>query len=79
MISLLTGLFAPDEGDAFIRGHSIKSEMSHIRALIGVCPQTNVCWDLLTVQDHLDLYAVIRGLDAAVSNHEIAQVEKYRG
>eukprot|EP00605_Chrysophyceae_sp_TOSAG23-4_P001018 GSChrysophyteH1.ASY1.ANO1.1119.1 assembled CDS len=53
--ALLTGELSPDSGDAFIHGHSIVSEMEKIRTLIGVCPQKNVIWDLLSPREHLQL------------------------
>jgi len=70
-ISLLTGLFLPDSGDAFIRGHSVKHDMASIRPLIGVCPQTNILWDLLSCRDHMELFARIRNIPDVQSKSEI--------
>ncbi len=70
-ISLLTGLFLPDSGDAYIRGHSVKNDMISIRPLIGVCPQTNILWDLLSCRDHMELFARIRNIPDAESKIEI--------
>lgn len=57
-----------------IQGHSVKADMSKIRELIGVCPQTNVCWDLLTVEDHLRLFAVIRRMEPGDADAQIDEV-----
>lgn len=35
--------------------------MRSVRPIIGVCAQTNVLWDLLSVQEHVCLFATIRG------------------
>lgn len=44
--SILTGLFPPTSGTAFILGKDIRSELSAIRQNLGVCPQHNVLFDL---------------------------------
>jgi ABC-type multidrug transport system ATPase subunit len=38
-INILTGLFPPTAGDAFIYGHSVATEQDAIRRILGVCPQ----------------------------------------
>lgn len=44
--SILTGLFPPTSGTAYILGKDIRSEMSTIRQNLGVCPQHNVLFDM---------------------------------
>lgn len=71
-INMLVGMTAPTSGDALIYGHSIRKDMPKIRQSLGVCPQHNVLFDLLTVKEHLQLFGRIKGLsgpqlDAAVS------------
>ena len=61
-INILTGLFPPTSGDAFIYGRSILTEMNEIRAMMGVCPQHDILWDDMTAREHLDLYARIKGM-----------------
>ena len=39
MISILTGLFPPSEGDATIYGYAVSTAMAQIRKMSGVCPQ----------------------------------------
>lgn len=39
LIHCLTGFDSPTSGDAWICGHSIKSEMDSVYRNIGVCPQ----------------------------------------
>ena len=57
-ISILTGMLNQTSGDALINGKSIKTEMSSIRASLGICPQFDVLWPTLTVKEHLagDVY-----------------------
>ncbi|XP_043704169.1 ABC transporter A family member 2-like [Telopea speciosissima] len=63
-ISCLTGIAPVTGGDALIYGHSIRSAvgMSTIRKMIGLCPQFDILWDSLTAEEHLHLFAGIKGL-----------------
>ncbi|KAH7847609.1 hypothetical protein Vadar_028082 [Vaccinium darrowii] len=51
---------------ALIYGHSIRNSvgMSNIRKLIGVCPQFDTLWDALSAEEHLYLFASIKGIPA---------------
>ncbi|WVZ07774.1 hypothetical protein V8G54_021120 [Vigna mungo] len=66
-INCLTGITPVTSRDALIYGHSIRSSigMSNIRKLIGVCPQFDILWDALSGQEHLQLFATIKGLSPA--------------
>ena len=35
------------------------------------CPQHNILWDDLTVKEHMDIYAELKGLDPATKQEEI--------
>jgi len=37
-ISMLTGLFKPSSGNAWIAGFSIKNELEKVQLQMGVCP-----------------------------------------
>ena len=37
--------------------------MDKIRRCVGLCTQHNILWDELTVMEHLQLFAAIRGSD----------------
>ncbi len=60
-ISILTGLFPPSAGTAKVNGLDIRTDMDTIRQSIGVCPQHNVLFDELTVDEHLWFYARLKG------------------
>ncbi|KAL3513213.1 hypothetical protein ACH5RR_025930 [Cinchona calisaya] len=66
-INCLTGITPLTSGDALIYGNSIRSSigMSNIRRMIGVCPQFDILWDALSGQEHLHLFAIIKGLPPA--------------
>ncbi|CDY23800.1 BnaA01g21510D [Brassica napus] len=69
-ISSLTGINPITGGDAFIYGDSVRSSvgMSNIRKMIGVCPQFDILWDALSSEEHLHLFASIKGLPPASIN-----------
>lgn len=60
LIGVLTGLLVPSEGAANICGYDIRSDMSEIRSLIGVCPQFDILWDEMTAFEHLQMYSRIK-------------------
>ena len=59
-MSVLAGLFPPTSGTALINGLDINTNMDDIRKHLGICPQHNVLWDMLTVTEHL-WYFIFRG------------------
>jgi ATP-binding cassette subfamily A (ABC1) protein 3 len=61
-LSILSGDIAPTCGVAYINGLNIKTEQMEVRRLIGYCPQHDALLDLLTVYEHLELYASIKGV-----------------
>ncbi|KAL2935162.1 ABC transporter A family member 2 [Bienertia sinuspersici] len=63
-INCLTGITSVTAGDAIIYGNSIRNSigMSNTRKLLGVCPQFDVLWCVLTGEEHLQLFARIKGL-----------------
>jgi ATP-binding cassette subfamily A (ABC1) protein 3 len=60
-ISMLTGLYGPTSGGAYINGFNISHQMSQIRRHLGIVPQHNVLWDTLTVREHVEMIAVLKG------------------
>ncbi|XP_041074940.1 phospholipid-transporting ATPase ABCA1-like [Polyodon spathula] len=73
-MSILTGLFPPTSGTAYILGKDIRSDLSAIRQNLGVCPQHNVLFDQLTVEEHVWFYARLKGLSEAEVKVEVEQI-----
>uniref|UniRef100_A0A8C7H4B8 P-type phospholipid transporter n=1 Tax=Oncorhynchus kisutch TaxID=8019 RepID=A0A8C7H4B8_ONCKI len=73
-MSILTGLFPPTSGTAYIMGKDIRSELSAIRQSLGVCPQHNVLFSMLTVEEHIWFYARLKGLSEEQVKSEIEQI-----
>ena len=62
LIAMLTGLYPPDGGSAWIGGYSILTDIDKVHTQMGVCPQFDLLWPDLTVEEHLLFYARIRGV-----------------
>ncbi|KAJ8624155.1 hypothetical protein MRB53_032685 [Persea americana] len=62
-ISMLVGLLPPTSGDALVFGKNITTEMDEIRKGLGVCPQNDILFPELTVKEHLEIFAILKGVD----------------
>ena len=71
LISILTGLVKPDSGKAWIGGASILNELPKVYKSIGVCPQFDLFWEDLTVEEHLLFYLRLKG-----SKHDLPSEEE---
>ena len=52
-ISMLTGLLEKTKGMAKVFGIDVFEEMDDLRKVLGVCPQHDILFDLLTPEEHL--------------------------
>ena len=62
LITQLTGLYPPTDGNAWIGGFDIRNQLDIVQLQIGVCPQFDILWDDLTVEEHLLFYARVKGI-----------------
>ncbi|XP_059140252.1 phospholipid-transporting ATPase ABCA1-like, partial [Physella acuta] len=60
-MSILTGLFPQTSGSVYIYGHNILTDADKVRCGLGMCPQHNVLFDLLTVEEHIWFFARLKG------------------
>ena len=61
-LSVLTGLYSPTSGDCYVFGYSVTHARRAVYRLLGICPQHDVLWLSLTVMEHLELYATLKGV-----------------
>uniref|UniRef100_A0A8C9SU04 ATP binding cassette subfamily A member 3 n=1 Tax=Scleropages formosus TaxID=113540 RepID=A0A8C9SU04_SCLFO len=72
-LSMLTGLFPPTSGCAYINGYDICQDMTLVRRSLGLCPQHDVLFDNLTVKEHLLFYAQLKGYPRKKIGEEVDQ------
>ncbi|XP_063714501.1 ATP-binding cassette sub-family A member 2-like isoform X3 [Symsagittifera roscoffensis] len=74
-MSILCGVQPPSHGTAKIYNKDIRFQMDAIRQEMGMCPQHNVLFDNLTVEEHLYLFANLK-LPSASKEQINVEVER---
>ena len=59
---MLTGLMNFTKGSANVLGFDVETQISEVRKSMGVCPQFDILFDDLTVEEHLTLFATFKGM-----------------
>ncbi|CAK9108749.1 ABC transporter A family member 1 (ABC transporter ABCA.1) (AtABCA1) (ABC one homolog protein 1) (AtAOH1) [Durusdinium trenchii] len=75
-VSMLTGLIPVTAGSASVFGMDVETDMDEIRQTLGVCPQHDVLFPELTVQEHLEFFAALKRVDdiPAEVDRQIAEI-----
>lgn len=73
-MSMLTGVITPTSGTAYVGGHNIRTEMWKVRDSLGLCPQHNVLFDELTVEEHIYFFSRLKGINKGQVQ---AEIQKY--
>ena len=73
-ISMLSGLLAPTQGDAFIMGHSVVKEAESAKACLGVVPQDIALYPDLSARENLDFWGKMYGLRGAALKTRVDEV-----
>ncbi|XP_072275957.1 retinal-specific phospholipid-transporting ATPase ABCA4 isoform X2 [Pyxicephalus adspersus] len=71
ILSIITGLFPPTSGTVWIRGRDIQTHMDSIRQSLGMCPQHNILFRHLTVEEHILFYAQLKGRSRRQAEREL--------
>ncbi len=76
MISMLTGMLKATEGFANVYGYDVfQSDLDEVRSIMGVCPQHDILFDLLTPIEHLSIFQDFKGAKRD-SKQKSAEIEK---
>ncbi|XP_054707778.1 phospholipid-transporting ATPase ABCA3-like [Uloborus diversus] len=75
-INILTGLYTPSSGTATVNGWDILKETTKARRSLGVCPQENILYDTLTAEEHLKIYAGLKGVKWSELSSQAADILK---
>ena len=73
-ISMITGLIEPTAGTTKVFGKDITLDLDEIRKSMGICPQHDVLFDNLTVKEHLELFAVFKGMNKKEVPQEVDKI-----
>jgi len=73
-MSMLTGLVNSSGGYCEVFGLDMFEEMNKVRHYLGVCPQHDVLFELLTAEEHLDIFCDFKGVDPKVKKEEIKKM-----
>ncbi|KAI9179018.1 hypothetical protein H9P43_005680 [Blastocladiella emersonii ATCC 22665] len=85
--NILSGLLRPTRGNAYIGGRSVVPFDPKIKRLLGVCPQFDKVFRELTVREHLEVFADIKGIapheaevavELAIADMQLAPVQHVR-
>jgi len=62
IISMLSCLLRPDQGDAYVMGHSIISDAHGVKSSIGVIPQEIALYEDLSARENMEFWGKMYGL-----------------
>ncbi|XP_017656136.2 ATP-binding cassette sub-family A member 8-B [Nannospalax galili] len=76
LLNILSGLSVSTKGSVTIYNNKLSemSDLENIVSITGVCPQSNVHFDFLTVRENLRLFAKIRGIPSQEVKKEVQKV-----
>merc|ERR1711998_517724 len=61
MLNMLTGLFPPTSGSAYVDDLALTTDIDKIYARMGVCPQHDILWNDLNARTHLRFFGRLKG------------------
>jgi ABC-2 type transport system ATP-binding protein len=73
-LSMLSTLLRPDDGDAFVLGHSIRSEPMKVKESLGVVPQEIALYEDLSARENLVFWGKMYGLRGTALKNRVDEV-----
>ncbi|NWU77165.1 ABCAA protein, partial [Onychorhynchus coronatus] len=76
LLNVLSGLALPSEGSATIYNYKLSEigDREEIREMIGICPQFNTQFEVLTVKENLKTFAEIKGIKSKEVEREVQNI-----
>ncbi|NXX52367.1 ABCAA protein, partial [Scopus umbretta] len=76
LLNVLSGLTLPSEGSATIYNYKLSEigDREEIREMIGICPQSNIQFEVLTVKENLKTFAEIKGIKSKEVEREVQNI-----
>jgi len=66
-VRMLTGLLQPSEGEAFVWGHSVRTQGEQLRRTVGLLTEQPGLYDRLTARENLRFFMKLHELDEAAA------------
>ncbi|KAG1691224.1 ATP-binding cassette sub-family A member 17 [Nymphon striatum] len=73
-ISVITGMYPPTDGTVLVNGFDVCKNLNQARKSMGYCPQISTYFNELTVAEHLNLIATLKGYPSSDMNNEIDRI-----
>ena len=73
-ISMLCCLLRPDQGDAYVLGHSIREDALGVKSVLGVVPQEIAVYEDLTARENLTFWGKMYGLRGSALRKRVEEV-----
>uniref|UniRef100_A0AAX7TPG5 ABC transporter domain-containing protein n=1 Tax=Astatotilapia calliptera TaxID=8154 RepID=A0AAX7TPG5_ASTCA len=76
LMNILCGICPPTNGTATIYGSPVAeiADASEMKQLVGICPQFNIIFDVLTVEEHLRIFAAIKGIPRVLKDLDLEKI-----
>ncbi|PRP84606.1 hypothetical protein PROFUN_09279 [Planoprotostelium fungivorum] len=71
---ILCGILPPSGGSATIAGYDIFTHIHAARKVMGFCPQSEIVWQEMTVEEHLIFYIRIKGISKYYEDEECDRI-----
>lgn len=73
-LSALSGFITPTSGQVFVQGLDTSRERAALCSRLGICTQHDIVWDSLTVHQHIQLFASLKGVPREVHRAAVQQL-----
>ena len=73
-LSMLSCLLRPDDGDALVMGHSIRTDQMGVKSVLGVVPQEIALYEDLSARENLTFWGKMYGLRGAALKTRVDEV-----
>ena len=76
LLNILTGLLRADSGSSIYNSENIltSSGLNYFHKIIGICPQEDILFENLTVEEHLKLFCKFKSIPNSSIEEEISEV-----
>lgn len=61
-LNMITADLLPDNGQIFVDGNNIETDLKKAFQSLGYCPQFDALWEEITIREHLKCYGLIKGV-----------------